>query len=109
MAESVTDNPARERYEIYEDGELAGFVRYRRSGNMITFIHTQADQKFRGQGVAARLVAASFDDARKQGLDVLPFCPFVRDWLARPSGVRRPGSRPDRAGAGLRPEPGFGL
>ena len=57
MAESVTDNPARERYEIYVDGELAGYVRYQRSGNTITFIHTETDQKFRGQGVAARLVA----------------------------------------------------
>ena len=101
MAESVTNNPARERYEIYADGELAGFVRYRRSGNMITFIHTQADQKFRGRGVAARLVAASLDDARKQGLDVLPFCPFVRDWLAGHPEYADLIPAPDRATFGL--------
>ena len=101
MAESVTDNPARERYEIYEDGGLAGFMRYRRSGNMITFIHTHTDEKFRGRGVAARLVAASLDDARKQGLDVLPFCPFVRDWLADHPEYADLVPAPDRATFGL--------
>jgi len=27
-------------------------------------------------------VAAALADARKQGLDVLPLCPYVREWLA---------------------------
>jgi uncharacterized protein len=102
MTERVTDNPARERYEIHEDGELAGFVRYRRSGSVITFIHTQTDQRFRGRGVAARLVAASLDDVRKKGLDMLPFCPFVRDWLADHPEYADLVPEPDRAAFGLR-------
>jgi|SRR5271166_6483505 len=82
MPESVTDNPAQMRYEIHEDGEVAGYVTYAREGNTIMFLHTEADPRFRGQGVGARLVSATLDDARKRGLGVLPYCPFMRDWIA---------------------------
>ena len=82
MPESVTDNPARMRYEIHEGGEVAGYITYVREGNTIIFLHTETDGRFRGQGVAARLVSATLDDARKRGLGVLPHCPFMRDWIA---------------------------
>ncbi len=32
MPESVTDNPAKMRYEIYEDGEVAGYITYAQEG-----------------------------------------------------------------------------
>ena len=81
MELGVTDNPEQARFEIREDGELAGFVQYRRNGDEITFIHTQTDRRFRGRGVAGRLVSAVLDAAGKEGLDVIPRCPFVRDWI----------------------------
>lgn len=86
MPESVTDNPAKMRYEIYEDGEVAGYITYAREGNTIIFLHTEMDGRFRGQGVAGRLASATLDDARKRGLGVLPHCPFLRDWIARHPG-----------------------
>lgn len=79
---NVTDNPAKMRYEIHEDGEVAGFITYAREGKVIIFLHTETDPRFRGDGLAGRLVRSSLDDARKRGLDVLPFCPFLRDWIA---------------------------
>ena len=82
MPESVTDNPAKMRYEIHEDGEVAAYVTYARAGNTIIFLHTQTDGRFRGQGVAGRLVRTTLDDARERGLGVLPHCPFTRDWIA---------------------------
>ena len=82
MPESVADNPAKRRYEIREDGKLAGFAQYRRSAGTITFTHTETDPAFLGTGVAGRLVAAALAEARRQGLDVLPVCPYVRGWLA---------------------------
>jgi len=82
MSERFADNPARRRYELHEDGKLAGFAQYRRSADTIMFTHTETDPAFRGAGVAGRLVAAALADARKQGLDVLPLCPYVREWLA---------------------------
>ncbi|MGA2825930.1 MAG: GNAT family N-acetyltransferase [Streptosporangiaceae bacterium] len=82
MAESVIDNPGKMRYEIHEDGEVAGYVTYGREGKTIIFLHTETDPRFRGEGLGGRLVQASLDDARKRGLGVLPYCPFVRDWIA---------------------------
>ena len=78
----VTDNPGKMRYEIREGGEVAGFVSYAREGKVIIFLHTETDSRFRGQGLAGVLVRASLDDARRRGLQVLPYCPFMRSWMA---------------------------
>jgi hypothetical protein len=79
---SVTDNAEQARFEIRHDGELAGFAQYHRRGDEIAFTHTETDRRFRGHGLAARLVSAALDNAREQDLAVLPYCPFVRDWIA---------------------------
>ena len=78
----VADNPDKARFEILADGELAGFAQYDLSGDEIAFTHTQTDDRFRGQGIAGLLVQSSLDAARERHLAVLPYCPFVRDWIA---------------------------
>jgi hypothetical protein len=100
MEPGVTDNAEQERFEIREDGELAGFTRYRRKGKEITFTHTETDRRFRGRGVAARLVSAALDEARRQGLEVIPSCPFVRSWIAENPGYADlvPAARRDEFG-----------
>jgi uncharacterized protein len=78
----VTDNSDKARYEIHADGELAGYIAYHLSHNDIAFIHTETGERFQGHGVASHLVQASLDSVRERGLEVLPFCPFVRSWIA---------------------------
>ena len=75
------DNPDKARFEIFADGELAGFVLYYLRGDEIAFTHTQTDDRFRGQGIAGRLVQSSLDAVRERHLTVLPYCPFVRNWI----------------------------
>jgi uncharacterized protein len=77
----VADNPDKARYEIQADGEIAGFLTYRLSHNEIAFLHTETEQRFRGQGIAGQLVHEAFDSARERHLEVLPYCPFVRSWI----------------------------
>jgi predicted GNAT family acetyltransferase len=77
----VADNPDKARFEILADGELAGFAQYHLSGDEIAFTHTQIDDRFRGQGIASWLVQLSLDAARERHRTVLPYCPFVRDWI----------------------------
>jgi len=77
----VADNPDKARFEILADGELAGFAQYDLSGDEIAFTHTQTDDRFRGQGIAGLLVQSSLDAARERHLAVLPYCPFVRNWI----------------------------
>ena len=81
MELQVTDNPGESRFEIRADGELAGFVQYHLRGRQIAFIHTETDDRFRGHGLASQLVQAALDQARTRHLAVLPYCPFVRNWL----------------------------
>ena len=78
---AVADASERERYEIYVDGELAGFTEYKTRPGIIAFIHTEVDEAFQGRGLGDRLIAYALDDARKRGLAVLPFCPFVRSFI----------------------------
>ena len=82
MEPSVTENAEQARFEIRVDGELAGFAQYHRSEEEIAFTHTETNRRFRGHGLAGRLVSAALDSAREQDLAVLPYCPFVRGWIA---------------------------
>jgi predicted GNAT family acetyltransferase len=79
---AVVDATARSRFEVLVADELAGFAEYRRQGALIAFIHTATDPRFEGRGLATRLVTEALDEARAEGLAVLPFCPFVRGFIA---------------------------
>lgn len=81
----VLDVPDRSRFEVSVGGELAGFSEYRRRPGLIAFTHTLIDPRFEGQGLASRLVQTALSEARSAGLAVLPFCPFVRGYIARHS------------------------
>jgi predicted GNAT family acetyltransferase len=79
----VVDNPEDERFEIRVADELAGFTLYRRRPRLIAFIHTEVEPRFEGHGVGSRLIGAALDSVRSEGLAVLPFCPFVRAYIAQ--------------------------
>ena len=85
MDVEVTDNPDKARFEIVTDGELAGFAQYHLRDGVISFTHTQTDDRFHGHGLGSRLVRASLDDARARHLAVLPYCPFMRSWITEHS------------------------
>jgi predicted GNAT family acetyltransferase len=79
----VADNPDAERYEVFADGELAGFVTYGLQDGRIVLRHTEVDDAFEGQGVGSGLVSRVLEDVRARGLEVLPLCSFVRGYIAR--------------------------
>jgi predicted GNAT family acetyltransferase len=83
MTTTVRDNPTEHRYEIHDGEQLAGFTDYKLTGDRIAFIHTEVGEAFSGRGLARQLVTEELDDARRRGLAVLPFCPYVRTVIAR--------------------------
>jgi uncharacterized protein len=79
----VSDAPERKRFEVTVDGEPAGFLVYRAKKGLLALIHTEVEDRFEGQGLGGRLARFALDQAREQGLAILPFCPFVNDWMKR--------------------------
>ena len=79
----LTDNPEASRYEMHVHGELAGLVDYRLRGEVISLVHTEIEPPFRSAHLATHLARFSLDDARKRGVAVLPFCPYVNSWIRK--------------------------
>lgn len=79
----VADAPERERFEVTVDGELAGFLVYRTRKGLLALVHTEVEDRFEGRGLGGWLARFALDQAREQGIAVLPFCPFVNAWMRR--------------------------
>lgn len=65
MSVEVRDNRDEPRYEVWTDGQLAGFAQYRLRGGRITFTHTEIDPEYEGAGLGSQLVRAALEDVRE--------------------------------------------
>ncbi len=70
------------RYEYVIDGHVIGTVEYRGPAGRRELHHTEVDPSARRRGIAAELVGAVLDDMRGRGEQVVPTCPYVRDFIA---------------------------
>ncbi|WP_071567218.1 GNAT family N-acetyltransferase [Corynebacterium sp. NML130628] len=76
-------NNQESRYEILVEGQLAGFATYADVDGARELPHTFVDPKFRGQGLSSPLMQYALDDARSEGLTVVPTCPAVARYIAQ--------------------------
>jgi predicted GNAT family acetyltransferase len=65
-AQQVTDNQAESRFEL-----------------RVELIHTEVPEELEGHGLGGALVTAAMDRAAREGMTVVPLCPFARGWLQR--------------------------
>ena len=79
----VEDNPGQNRYEVFFDGSLAGFVDYRSTPKVIILLHTEVDPVFEGHGLASALARVALDSARSHGQRVIARCPFMARFIDR--------------------------
>ena len=80
----VRNTPEKHRYEIVEDGAVAGFAEYQEvRGDRIVFTHTEIDPRFEGQGLGSKLIAFALEDARDRNQWIVPICPFVARYVHR--------------------------
>ena len=78
----VTDNAAEGRFELTVDGHLAELV-YEAGKGRLVLIHTGVPDELGGRGLGGVLVRAALERARREGLTVVPLCPFARGWLEK--------------------------
>jgi uncharacterized protein len=77
----VIDNPAEQRYELWDGGTRAGLFEYRIRGDVVAMTHTEVEPELQTKGLGTRLVADALADTRARGRTVQPFCPFVAAYI----------------------------
>ena len=79
----IENNEADSRWEVKLDARVIAFVEYKSRPDRVTFIHTEVDPEFEGQGIGSRLARTVLDDAVARGLRVTLYCPFIRSYVDR--------------------------
>lgn len=82
MTSEIRDNQQEHRFEIVVDGHL-GAAYYTREAGVITFTHTDVAKELGGRGIGTMLAKYGLDQARAEGLKVVPLCPFIAAYIKR--------------------------
>jgi uncharacterized protein len=83
----IVDRPEEHRFVVTVDGHSAELV-YQLRKDRLVLIHTEVPEALGGRGLGGELVEAAIDRAVRDGLTIVPLCPFARRWL---------GGHPDEA------------
>ncbi|MCC4300084.1 DUF5996 family protein [Aurantimonas coralicida] len=77
------DGASKGRYLLVVDGVEAEMT-YSRAGKALIIIdHTDVPAVLRGQKIGERLVRQAIEDARRDGVAIVPLCPFARAQIDR--------------------------
>ncbi len=82
MSGEVTDNRARNRFELVVDGVTA-HIDYERKPDPIVLIHTIVPKEIGGRGVGTQIIKSALDMIRAEGIKMVPQCPFVAAFLKK--------------------------
>jgi predicted GNAT family acetyltransferase len=70
------------RYRLLLDGAEVGFIEYDPIGDTSILIkHAEVAQGHEGKGLGSQLVRHALDDIRRQGLTVVPICPYTLNFI----------------------------
>jgi len=71
------------QYEVYVGDRRAGLAGYRDEDGRRVLTHTEVDPDFGGRGLAGLLAKRALDDAREEGLRVVPRCSYMAKYVQR--------------------------
>lgn len=77
------DGPSKGRYRLVVDGVEAEMTYSRAGEGLIIIDHTEVPAALRGRKVGERLVRQAIEDARRDGVAILPLCPFAKAQIER--------------------------
>ena len=78
----VRNNERKSRFEVEVEGQT-GVAAYRERDGVIEFTHTEVPDALQGQGVAKALAREGLEHARREGLEVVPTCTFIRGYIEK--------------------------
>lgn len=81
---NVTDNTARQRFELEIDGQIV-FADYRRQGNVVIVPHVEAPPALRGSGASGQLMEGMLALLRGRGEKIMPTCSYAAAYIRRHS------------------------
>ena len=82
MADDVSDNTAKSRYELAVDGHIA-FVDYRLRPDKIILVHTEVPSELGGRGIGSKLAKGTLDAVRARGLKAEIRCDFLDAYVKK--------------------------
>ncbi|MHA7239839.1 GNAT family N-acetyltransferase [Arthrobacter sp. TMS1-12-1] len=80
--DAFRDNPMNHRFELFQDGMLAGYVSYSMRAGRLRLHRTVVAAAFEGAGLEGVLIRKVLLDAHKRRLAALPYCDQVQAFLA---------------------------
>ncbi len=84
----VRHNVAASRFEATVGGHLC-IASYNLVGKVMRIHHTEVPRALERRGIASRVVRAAFAYAEANGLEVEPWCGFVRAYMRRHADTQR--------------------
>lgn len=80
---SFTDNTEKKQYELHV-GNLTPKIEYIKNKNgEIYLTHTEVPSALEGKGIGSQLVEQALKDIKRQGLRLVPLCPFVAGYIQK--------------------------
>lgn len=77
----IENNQVLRRYELFEQGDLAGFVQYSMSGDELWLHYTQLKRRYKSEEVIDALFLHILEDVLRRRLALMPFCPAMRAFM----------------------------
>jgi uncharacterized protein len=82
----IRDNREQGRLEAYDDGLPVGVIAYFTLDSTpaaLVAVHTVVELGHEGKGIAGALVREFYATAAREGVPVVPLCPYAAKWAER--------------------------
>ena len=78
----LINNTERGAFELPVKDQVA-FISYRRTGDVVSLMHTEVPQELEGLGLGKEIVEKTLQYLDEQDLKIIPRCSFVITYLQR--------------------------
>ena len=76
----VVNETKNHRLVLARDGHQAELI-YQLRGSQLILVHTEVPKELGGKGIGGLLVESAVMWAERDGLVIVPWCPYARRWL----------------------------